>query len=455
MAAALAGVLGVGLAAGCAAVPGDASAVERSPLPVSRPATLPTEEPPAAAPAGAAETSPTASPAPAEIASADSADTIATAVAAPASFAAWRAQFRAKALAAGIPAATFDDAFAGVRVNATVLERDRFQPEFTRPIWQYLDSAVSDLRVRNGQRLADEKAVLMAEIEAKHGVDSAVVLAIWGLESAYGANYGSMRVIESLATLAYDSRRQAFAERELLAALRILAAGDIAPARMVGSWAGAMGHTQFIPTSFEAYAVDHDGDGRRDVWSADAADALASTANYLARFGWRQGAPAAVEVRLPEGFDYGLAGGKPQSAATWTALGVRPTVGGALTPADTVEIILPAGADGPAFATYPNFDVIKRYNNATSYALAVSHLADRIEGAPPFQAPWPRDDRALSRDETREVQRLLTARGYDTQGVDGIVGPQTRAAVRAFQSATGKVPDGYVSDRLLDALRDG
>jgi membrane-bound lytic murein transglycosylase B len=373
---------------------------------------------------------------------------------APATFAEWQAAFRSKAIREGISPGTLDRAFRGVRVNERVLELDRFQPEFVRPIWEYLDSAVSPSRVATGRRLLREKAALLADIEARHGVERTVVLAIWGLESAYGANYGSIPVIESLATLAYDGRRKDFAETQLLAALRIIEAGDIAPSRMVGSWAGAMGHTQFIPTSFLDYAVDFTGDGRRDIWAADAADALASAANYLARFGWREGAPAAVEVRLPAGFDYMRADGDVrQSAAAWQAEGVRPVSGATLPASDGVAILVPAGASGPAFAVYPNFRVIKRYNNATSYALAVSHLADRIAGAPPFVADWPRGDRSLSRDETMELQRLLTAQGYDTRGTDGIVGPNTRAAVRRWQVDAGRAPDGYVSADLLDSVR--
>jgi membrane-bound lytic murein transglycosylase B len=335
-----------------------------------------------------------------------------------------------------------------------VLERDAFQPEFVRPIWDYLDSAVSSARIANGRAAARPRQAMLAEIEARHGVDRDIVVAIWGLESAYGANYGSRPVLRSLATLAWDGRRRRFAEEQLIAALRIVEAGDIAPDAMIGSWAGAMGHTQFIPTSFLSYAVDHDGDGRRDIWDPSAADALASTANYLARFGWEQGAPAAVEVRLPEGFDYLLADGDTRmTAVEWAAMGVAPARGGRLPRGEGVEILLPAGAGGPAFAAYPNFRVIKRYNNATSYALAVAHLADRLGGGGPFVASWPRDDRALSRDETEELQRLLTERGYSTNGVDGIVGPNTRGAVRAWQADNGRVPDGYVSGQLLETLR--
>ncbi|HUF86030.1 MAG TPA: lytic murein transglycosylase [Thermohalobaculum sp.] len=376
---------------------------------------------------------------------------------AQAGFAAWRQDFRARALAAGISPGVFDDAFAGVAVNPRVLELDRHQPEFVRPIWEYLDRAVSPERIAQGRARAAEHAALLRQIEARHGVDAGVVAAIWGLESAYGENLGSLPVIESLATLAHDGRRRDFAEEQLIAALRIIQSGDVSPGRMVGSWAGAMGHTQFIPTSFEAYAVDHTGDGRRDVWAANPADALASTANYLARFGWEKGAPAVIEVALPAGFDYRLADDSTRrTAAEWEALGVRGKRA-ALAPADSVTLLLPAGAAGPAFAAYPNFRVIKRYNNATSYALAVALLAAELDPAMRFglspALDWPRSDRPLSRGETEELQRRLTALGYPTEGVDGIIGPNTREAIRRFQANAGMTPDGYVSATLLQRVR--
>ncbi|MEM7505240.1 MAG: lytic murein transglycosylase [Pseudomonadota bacterium] len=368
----------------------------------------------------------------------------------PANFTAWKTGFRPKALAAGVPAATFDTAFQGVSVNERVLELDRFQPEFSRPIWEYLDSAVSPSRISNGKAKSAEYAQTLAAIEARYGVDSEVVVAIWGLESAYGANMGSIPVVESMATLAYDGRRRQFAEEQLIAALKIIARGDVPASRMIGSWAGAMGHTQFIPTSFQDYAQDFTGDGRRDVWAANPSDALASTANYLARFGWTQGQPAVVEITLPQGFDYALADQKiRKSVSEWRALGIAATG----VPEADASVILPAGARGPAFLALPNFRVIKRYNNATSYALAVAHLGARIDGAGPFIANWPRNDRALSRSEKEELQRRLTALGFDTQGADGIIGPNSRAAVRAFQQANGITPDGYVSGNLLDRVR--
>jgi len=370
------------------------------------------------------------------------------------SFAEWRSGFRARALAAGIGAGTFDAAFAGVTVNQTVLERDRFQPEFTRPIWEYLDSAVSDRRIADGRVQAAAQAGLLAEIERRYGVDREVVVAIWGLESAYGATRGDIPVIEALATLAYDGRRRDFAETQLIAALRILDAGHVRPAAMRGSWAGAMGHTQFIPTSFLELAVDHTGDGRRDIWADDPADALASAANYLSARGWRRDAPIAVPVRLPPGFDYRLADARSvqMTPAEWAALGLMPRSGGALPAGGAAGLILPAGAEGPAFLAYPNFRVILTYNNATSYALAIARLSALIAGRASEPLAWPREQRSLSRTETQTLQRRLTALGYDTQGADGVVGPNTRAAVRAFQSAEGLTPDGHVSGALLEAV---
>ncbi len=373
-------------------------------------------------------------------------------------FDAWRGGFRAHALAAGITGEVFDAAFEGVTVNARVLELDRYQPEFVRPIWEYLDRAVSETRISDGQARASERRRTLRGIEERYGVDLGIVTAIWGIESAYGHDFGAIPVIESLATLAFEGRRRDFAEEQLIAALRIQQSGDVSPGRMVGSWAGAMGHTQFIPTSFEAYAVDFTGDGKRDVWADNPADALASTANYLSRFGWQRAEPSVIEVDLPQGFDYRLADDKTRkSAAEWQALGVRRTGKGRLLPSDAVTILLPAGAQGPAFAVYPNFRVIKRYNNATSYALAVALLAGQLDSSIAFglrtAMDWPRGDRPLGGSETEELQRRLTALGYSTLGVDGIIGPNTRSAIRGFQADQEMIPDGYVSAALLERVR--
>ncbi len=372
----------------------------------------------------------------------------------PASFTAWRDGFRPKALNAGIRPEVFDAAFQGVGVNADVVRLDGKQAEFTKPIWEYLDSAASPARIETGREKRAQLNDTLTVIESRYGVDRQAVLAIWGMESNYGKNRGSIPVIESLATLAYDGRRRSFAEEQLIAALRILQAGDVSPANMRGSWAGAMGHTQFIPTSYLSYAVDLRGDGHRDVWSDDPTDALASTANYLRRSGWTRGQPWGVEVRLPDGFNYGSADqSNIRPVSDWRARGVTLANGAPLPDHGSAAIIAPAGARGPAFAVYHNFFVIKKYNNATSYAMGVGHLGDRIMGGGPFAAGWPRDERELSRTEKIELQERLIARGHDTGATDGVIGPNTVTAIRAFQSTRGLTPDGFATAQLLQALR--
>ena len=366
----------------------------------------------------------------------------------------WARGFRARALKAGIRANVFDRAFADVSYNARIIELDGKQPEFTQTIRQYLDRVVTKDRLSRGKRKASQLNSTLAEIERRFGVDKGVVLAIWGIETNFGGFMGGTNVIESLATLAYDGRRRAWAERELVAALSILQRGDTTIGRMEGSWAGAMGHTQFMPTSYLAYAADYNGDGRRDIWARDPSDGLASTANYLRVHGWQRGQPWGLEVALPNGFDVtkaNIAPGRP--VAYWNRAGVRLVGGGELPNHGPAGIWLPAGSGGPAFAVFPNFSVIKRYNRANSYALAVGHLGDRIYGNAGIRAPWPDERRALSRSEKRELQRLLTARGFDTQGVDGLVGKNTISAIRAFQRSAGMTPDGHPSVELLTRLR--
>lgn len=365
------------------------------------------------------------------------------------SFESWKADFRREALGSGIRPDVFDRAFAGVTLNPKVIELDGKQPEFSRPIWKYLESAVSETRVANGRKKRAELAGILPEIERRYGVDMQVVLGIWGLESAYGSFYGDYSVIRSLATLAFEGRRAKFGREQLLAALRILQAGDIAPDQLKGSWAGAMGHTQFIPTSFEAYAVDFTGDGRRDFWG-DPADALGSAANYLAKSGWRRGEPAYAIVRLPAGIDYfDLNSSNKQPVGYWASRGVTLADGRPLPALGEAAIVLPAGARGPAVMTFHNFGVIKKYNNATSYALGVAHLGERIMGAGPLQLDWPEDDRPLGRTEKKTLQEQLTLLNFDTGGVDGILGPNSRKAVREFQRSRGLPADGYASEKLL------
>ncbi len=366
----------------------------------------------------------------------------------------WKTRFRAKALANGISSQVFDIAFQGVRLNSDVIRLDRRQAEFTKPIWEYLDTAASDDRANNGRSNYRRLRSTVEAIERTYGVEASVVVAIWGMETNYGSVRGSIKTIEALATLAYEGRRRSFGEEQLIAALRILQSGDVAPAKMTGSWAGAMGHTQFIPTSYLAYAQDFNRDGRRDVWAEDPTDALASAANYLRKSGWRLGQPWGLEVRLPAGFNFANADQNlRRPVATWNNMGVRLINGQPIPNHGDSAILAPAGARGPVFVIFNNFRVIKRYNNATSYAIGVGHLADRINGKQKFQASWPRGDRALSRSEKSELQRLLTARGFNTGGIDGKIGPNTIKAIRSYQRSAGLVPDGYASAQLLQRLR--
>ncbi|MBN2740963.1 MAG: lytic murein transglycosylase [Rhodobacteraceae bacterium] len=369
-------------------------------------------------------------------------------------FEAWLRGFKARALANGISEATWNRAMADVRYNPRVIERDRYQSEFTKSIWDYLDSAVSPERVATGKQMLRQYGPQLNAIEKKYGVDKEVVVAIWGMESRYGAYRGTTAIIPALATLAYDGRRGEFFAKQLIAALKIIQSGDVDERHMTGSWAGAMGHTQFIPTSYEVYAVDFTGDGKRDIWSNDPTDALASTAAYLARSGWSKGQPWGVEVTLPSGFNYGLTGkGTKKSPAEWAAMGVRSATGGSIANYGPASILVPAGAKGPAFMIFGNFRAISRYNAADSYVIGVGHLSDRIKGKGPFVQDWPRTGKPLSAPQKIELQERLTAAGYDTDGTDGKIGPNTAKAIVAYQKAKGLAPDGYATLELLQTLR--
>ncbi len=369
------------------------------------------------------------------------------------SFSQWREQFRAEALAAGISAATFDQAFAGVQPDQAVIEADRSQPEFTRPVWQYLEGAISPQRVRSGRRLLSEHATTLDQIEARYGVDRETLVAVWGLESSFGQIMGDKSVIRSLATLAHEGRRPAFAKSQLIAALEILQHGDVEPQRMRGSWAGAMGQTQFIPTTYNTHAVDFDGDGRRDIWNSSA-DALASAAHYLQASGWKQGKAWGFEVELPEGFDYALADTEIRKPlAEWRSLGLRNL------PGDQEEasasLLLPAGHRGPAFLIMDNFRAILRYNNSSAYALAIGLLAENFQGKGKGEVAgsWPRGEQPLSRSERLELQERLVAQGFDPGTPDGIIGANTRKAIRGFQQRLGWPADGHPTQELLGRLR--
>lgn len=361
--------------------------------------------------------------------------------------------FRPRALSSGISASTYDRAMRIARYNPDVIRLDRKQAEFSRPVWLYLDSAVSDARISTGREKAAQFSSTMSAIEARYGVPREIVLAVWGMESNFGANRGKMQIIPSLTTLAYDGRRGEMFQNQLIAALKILQAGDTDAEHMLGSWAGAMGHTQFMPTSYLEYAVDFTGDGRRDIWSDDPTDALASTAAYLARNGWQRGQAWGAEVKLPSGFNMGQIGKSTRkSSGNWASQGVTRIGGGSL-PSGNGSIIMPAGANGPAFLILDNFRSLLRYNNSDNYALGVSFLGERIAGRSGIQGGWPRNDRPLSTSERKEIQQRLRAKGFYDDEIDGLFGSGTMEAVVAYQRSIGVTPDGYPTSILLDQLR--
>jgi len=371
------------------------------------------------------------------------------------SFEQWRDGFRSQALKAGIRAEVFDRAFSGVTPDQAVIDADRSQPEFTRPVWEYLDGALSAQRVAKGKALIQQNAALLASIEERYGVEPQTLVAVWGMESNFGQIMGSRSVIRSLATLAYEGRRPGFAQSQLIAALLILQHGDVKPERMIGSWAGAMGQTQFIPTTYDTHAVDFDGDGRRDIWDSSA-DALASTAHYLQASGWRHGLPWGFEVTLPKGFDYALADADIRKPLReWQGLGIAPPVLPGQLADESASLLLPAGHRGPAFLVLSNFRAILKYNNSSSYALAIGLLSERFQGAGKVIGEWPRDDLPLSRSERIELQERLSARGYEPGAADSIIGANTRKAIRAYQQSLGWPADGYPSQELIKQLREG
>ncbi|WDI30294.1 lytic murein transglycosylase [Hyphococcus flavus] len=380
-----------------------------------------------------------------------------SALAAPADFERWLQSFRAEASAAGISDATLDSALTGLSVNERVYELNDNQPEFSRAIWDYLDGAVSATRIQNGQTKYLENRKLLTLIEDAYGVDAEIISAIWGLESSYGAIMGSYDAIQALATLAFEGRRTGYGRSQLIGALKIIEHGYAGRDDLKGSWAGAMGHTQFIPTTYLSYAVDHDGDGRRDIWN-NLGDVFASTANYLSVSGYTGDEAWGLEVRLPGDFDYALADSNTKKAVVeWSALGLSATRGADLTerfdPNLRGRLIIPAGARGPAFLVFGNFEAILKYNRSTAYALAVSLLSEEIAGrSGAVVSVWPREDRPLSLTERKSLQQALKDRGYDPGPVDGIIGAGTKRALRAWQKAAGLPADGYASASILNAL---
>ncbi|WP_300455857.1 lytic murein transglycosylase [Accumulibacter sp.] len=364
------------------------------------------------------------------------------------------AALRSDAASRGVSATVFDRLTRGLSPDLSVLEFLDYQPEFRTPIWDYLAGLVDDERVADALAMREKWSAALATAADRYQVDSDTIVAVWGVESNFGRNFGKRPLLTSLGTLACFGRRQAYFRGEFLSTLKILDSGDIAPERLVGSWAGAFGHTQFMPSTFLRLAVDGDGDGKRDLIDS-VPDALASTAHFLQRGGWRKGEPWGYEVLLPPGFDSSVAGrGNKRPLAHWSARGVRRADGQAIGPSDAAAgLLLPAGARGPAFLVFRNFDVIYGYNAAESYALAIAHLADRIKGGKPFVTPWPTDDPGLSRRERRELQSLLAARGYPIGEIDGMIGANSRQAIQSEQKRLGLAANGRAGQKLLVALR--
>lgn len=354
----------------------------------------------------------------------------------------------------GVSAAGFRRYTASLTPDMSIMKKLETQPEFTRTPGEYVEMLVSETRIEKGRKAMAENATVFAAIESTYGVDPYVVAAIWGIETNYGGARGSYPVLQATATLACVGRRQAYFRDEFISALQIVDRGDIPESHLRGSWAGAFGLTQFMPTAFQRDAVDFDGDGHRNVVDS-VADAMASTANKLRRGGWKPGMSWGYEVKLPRGFNYMLADKHiRKSLNEWTALGVARAAGRGYPNGEAqAYLLMPAGAEGPVFLMTDNFKAILSYNPADAYALAIGHLADRIRGGGPFVTPWPDDMRMLSRAERSELQQRLAARGYDAGPPDGALGQQTRVAVREFQVSVGMVPDGLATGEVLDRLR--
>ena len=369
-------------------------------------------------------------------------------------FEAWKTDFINRAASKGYDRSLVEGALRSATINERALERDSDQPEFTKPVWSYVDNAVSVDRLNTGTAKLIENETVFNDVEARYHVPRHILTSIWGLETAYGRIMGTHDIISSLATFAFEGRRTEFGEQQLFAVLDLLQKNEVRADQLTGSWAGAMGMTQFIPTTFRDYAVDFNRDGNKNLWT-DPYDALGSAAHYLSRHGWRKGEPVMTEVIVPTGFDYSLAETSTKTVDEWASLGVRPVTGQAWTeelgPLNA-EMIAPAGHRGPIILTFKNFYVIKKYNNSTSYAMGITVLADALRGVQTLKTDWPRGDEALSFDDKKAMQVKLTQLGFDTKGVDGQIGPNTRKAIRSWQKNNGLPADGYMEQILFKRL---
>lgn len=358
---------------------------------------------------------------------------------------------RGAASAKGVSSATFDAATGALQPDMKVLEYLDYQPEFKTPVWDYLAGLVDDERVSDGQAAMRKNAAALDNAQSRYGVDKFVIAGVWGVESDFGKSMGKRSLVQSLGTLSCYGRRQAYFRTEFVSVLQILEHGDIEPTHLNGSWAGAFGQTQFMPSTFLRMAVDGDGDGARDIVDS-VPDAVASTANYLAKSGWQSGLPWGMEVNLPKGYTGGSGRGNKRAFSDWAAAGFSRADGKAF-PAGSAGLLLPAGREGPAFLVTKNFDAIYAYNASESYALAIAHLSDRLKGGGEFEHPWPIEDVPLSRAQRREVQALLNKQGYSVGEPDGAIGTKTREAIADFQKKHGLSPNGQAMMSVLEALR--
>ncbi|EMQ0072358.1 lytic murein transglycosylase [Acinetobacter baumannii] len=368
------------------------------------------------------------------------------------------ANLRSQAIAAGVSGSTYDRYTQNLTPDYSVIDKLSYQPEFSTPIWDYLSGLVDEERVALGkQKLAQHRDVLNRASQV-YGVPAETIVAVWGVESNFGDISGKYPLLQALGTLSCEGRRQSYFRTEFFATMRILQRGDLTEDQLKGSWAGAFGHTQFMPSTYERLAVDFDGDGRRDLVSSTA-DALASTANFLNKAGWQTGMPWGFEVQIPAGMSIdgeGRRSKKPLSS--WSARGVTridgsPLIQGPLSGSTPAGLMAPAGPSGPVFLVFKNFDAIYSYNAAESYGLAIAHLSDRLRGAGPFVSSWPTDDLGTSRAERREIQQFLINRGYDIGAVDGLIGDKTRVAIRQEQTRLGLNPTGRAGQQILRAFR--
>ncbi len=370
-----------------------------------------------------------------------------------ASFEACLAGVRGAALAGGVDAATFDKATQGLQPDPSIFALAEAQPEFKTPIWDYLAGLVDEERVADGRAMMQRYGQALAAAQARFGVDAATITAIWGVESDFGRSFGTRPIIQSLATLSCGNYRAAYFRTEFIAALKILQHGDIAPEQFAGSWAGAFGHTQFMPSTFLRTAVDMEGNGRRDLINS-VPDALGSTANYLRKAGWIPGVEWGFEVRLPARYAGPSGRTRKEPMAAWAGRGITKVDGSPLGGGPAAALLLPAGPNGPAFLVTHNFDAIYSYNAAESYALAIALLSDRLRGRHGLATPWPTNDPGLSRADRRELQTLLMRRGYDLDGkADGVIGTKTKQAISDFQAKAGLPQDGRASVSVLTAAR--